>query len=51
MKLLVYIIDMKDNGLLGNYFLSTMNFEEVFASFFQISSERERGRERKNFIC
>jgi len=41
MKLPVYVVDMKDDCLLGNDFLSAMNFEEVFASFFGIPSQRE----------
>jgi len=34
MELPVYVVDMKDNCLLGNNFLSAMNFEGTFASFF-----------------
>jgi len=46
MKLPVYVIDMKDNCLLGNDFLSAMNFEEVFTSFFKIPF---RGVEKNSF--
>jgi len=34
MKLSVYAVNMKDDCLLGNDFLSAMNFEEIFVSFF-----------------
>jgi len=46
MKLLVYIVEMKDDCLLGNDFLSAMNFEETLVSFFGVSSQ-----ERKKFVC
>jgi len=46
MKLPVYIIEMKDDCLLGNDFLSAMNFEETLVSFFGISSQG-----RKEFVC
>jgi len=41
MKLPVYVVDMKDHCLLGNDFLSAMNFEEIFALFFGISSRKK----------
>jgi len=46
MKLPVYIVEMKDDCLLGNDFLSAMNFEEILVSFFDVSSQ-----ERKEFVC
>jgi len=46
MKLPVYIVDMKDDCLLGNDFLSAKNFEEILISFFGVSSQ-----ERKEFVC
>jgi len=36
MKLPVYVVDIKDDCLLGNDFLSAMNFEETFVSFFGV---------------
>jgi len=42
MKFPVYVVDMKDDCLLGNDFLSALNFEEAFASFFGISSQKEK---------
>jgi len=41
MELLIYVIEMKDNCLLGNDFLSAMNFEETFALFFDILSQKK----------
>jgi len=46
MKLPVYIVEMKDDCLLGNDFLSAMNFEETLVSFFGVSSQ---GKEE--FVC
>jgi len=43
MKLPVYIVEMKDDCLLGNDFLSGVNFEETLISFFGVSS--------KEFVC
>jgi len=45
MKLPVYIVDMKDDCLLGNDFLSAKNFEETLISFFGVSSQK------KEFVC
>jgi len=47
MKLPVYAIDMKDDCLLGNNFLSAVNFEETFASFLGIPSQKEK----ENSFC
>jgi len=44
MELPVYVVDMKDNCLLGNNFLSAMNFEGTFASFFFVFLLRKRRR-------
>jgi len=41
MKLPVYVIDMKDDCLLGNDFLSAMGFGETFVSFFGIPSQEK----------
>jgi len=44
MELPVYVVEMKDDCLLGNDFLSAMNFEETFASFlvfFGIPSQKK----------
>jgi len=38
MKFTIYIVDMKDDCLLGNNFLSAMNFEDTFISFFGVLS-------------
>jgi len=46
MKLPVYIVEMKDDCLLGNDFLLAMNFEETLVSFFGDSSQR-----RKELVC
>jgi len=46
MKLPVYIVEMKYDCLLGNDFLSAINFEETLVSFFSISSQ---GKEE--FVC
>jgi len=40
-KLPVYVVDMKNDCLLGNDFLSAMNFEGTFASFFSISFQKK----------
>jgi len=42
----VYVVDMKD-CLLRNDFLSAMNFEGSFASFFGIPSQRKK----ENSFC
>jgi len=42
MELLVYVVDIKDDCLLRNDFLSAMNFEETFASFFGLFSRKKR---------
>jgi len=46
MKLPVYVVDMKDDCLLGNDFLSAKKIEETLISFFGVSSQ-----ERKEFVC
>jgi len=46
MKLPIYIVEMKDDCLLGNDFLSAMTFEEILVSFFGVSSQG-----RKEFVC
>jgi len=46
MKLPVYIVEMKDDSLLGNDFLSAMNFQETLVSFFGVSSQG-----RKELVC
>jgi len=46
MKLPVYIVEMKDDCLLGNDFLSATNFEETLVSFFGVSSQK-----KKEFVC
>jgi len=43
MELPVYVVNMKDDCLFGNDFLSAMNFEGIFASFFDISSQKGEG--------
>jgi len=42
MKLPVYVVEIKDNCLLGNDFLSAMNFEETFVSFFGVPSPEKK---------
>jgi len=42
MELPVYVVEMKNDYLLGNDFLLTMNLEETFASFFSIPSQKKR---------
>jgi len=46
MKLPVYIVEMMDDCLLRNDFLSATNFEETLVSFFGVSSQK-----RKEFVC
>jgi len=42
MKLPVYVVDMKDDCLLRNNFLSAVNFEETFVSFFDVPSQKKK---------
>jgi len=46
MKLLVYVVDIKDDCLLGNDFFSAMKFEEIFISFFGIPSHTHKERKK-----